>query len=196
MEQQRSGQSWWLLFVRSGLIGLMGLLLFQLTDADHQSLSYSIAGLMLLGGVCAIGFGVSNRRTEDLAPWSIANGTIEAAFGVALLFYARGPLADFLDVLGLWALLFAMAQATQAIYSYIGRGFGLDFAGKLIHILLVGVAGWLAFALMMRPDSTDNLLTLAGWLSVAMSGLLTGLILMMRKGSTVQDQPKSVAIAQ
>ena len=88
-----------------------------------------------------------------------------------------------------------MAQAAQAIFWYVGPGFGLNFTSNLIHFLLVGVAGGLAFALMMRPDSTRDLLTLAGWLSLVISGLLTALVLMLRKGSTVQSQPKPVATA-
>lgn len=174
MKQQKSVKHPWLMILRGVAIGLIGVLLFSFTAVNHTS-AYGIGAALLVSGATAIWFGLANRPTQEYASWLIWGGLLDGIFGVAALFYADGSLQDITDLIGFWALIFAILQAVQAIYSYIGpSGTGFDLATKLIHVVLVGIALWLAYALLMVPGTGTN--------SVGMTGLLPifiGVILIM-----------------
>ncbi|MBC7920915.1 MAG: hypothetical protein H7Z75_07455 [Ferruginibacter sp.] len=180
MEQQTSGQPWWLLTVYGGMISLIGILLFRFLEGGQPSIGYWIGALMMVSGGCALWFGVASLRSERIGSWLILAGLISTALGVAMLVYADGSVRSFTDLIGYWALLFTFLQTGQAMYSYLGPGFGLDYLGKLIHVLLAILSGVLAFTLIMWPESPGNPLKLIGLLPVAMGGLLIALTLRLR----------------
>lgn len=173
---QRESKQRWFLILRSGTIVLMGLLLLNFTDASHAK-SYGISALLLLSGLCAIGYSSPNRNTQKMIARLFMGGLLDVGFGIAMLFYADGSGTGFLYVLGLWALIFAFLQATQAMYSYIGpAGSSFDIPTKIIHMLLVAMSLWLAYAVLMMPELTKDLLGLTGIIPVIMGVLLLGLV--------------------
>lgn len=186
-------QSW--LLIGGGIgIGLIGVLLLSFTEVNRIALCYGIGASLLVSGVCLVGFSSINRAKEVLVSWVLLNGLLSSAFGVALLVYADASKINFLDLLGFWALVFAILQAAQAIYSYIGpQGSTFDGSTKLIHMLLVVASSGLAFALLMMPGAS-NPLGMTGLLPLIMGALLNTLVIKSpRKAITVPG--KGVAAA-
>lgn len=175
MGQHESKQRW-LLIVRSVTIVLIGILLLSFTETSHQK-SYGIGALLLLNGLCAMGYGSANWNTQKMIAWLLTGGLFDVGFGIAMLFYANGLGTNFLYVLGLWALIFAFLQAAQAMYSYIGpAGSSFDIITKIIHMLLVIMSLWLAYAVLMMLGPLNDLLGLTGIIPVFMGVLILGLV--------------------
>lgn len=192
MEQQKNIQHPWLMTIRGAIVGLIGVLLFSFTEVSHAAISYGIGASLLAGGACLVWFGTANRRIEPMVPWLILGGLLDGGFGVGLLVYADKTGTDFLDLLGFWALVFAVLQASQAIYSYIGPGESTaDSTAKIIHVLLVVASAWLAFAVLMLPNPADKSLGLTGLLPLVMGVLLIILHIKLRSNATVnvRDRP-------
>lgn len=181
-------QSW--LLIGGGVgIGLIGILLFSFTEVNRIAISHGIGTSLLVSGACLVGFSRINRAKEVMVSWVLMNGLLSTAFGVALLIYADASRINFLDLLGFWALVFALLQAAQAIYSYIGpQGSTYDGSTKLIHMLLVVASSGLAFALLMMPGAS-NPLGMTGLLPLIMGVLLSTLVVKSpRKATTVPEK--------
>lgn len=143
---------------------------------------------LLASGAAAIWFGVANRSTQKYAVWLLWGGLLDAVFGVAALFYANGSLQRVTDLLGFWALTFALLQAVQVMYSYIGpSGTGFKLTTKFTHIGLVGLAFWLAYVLLMVPGTDTNSVGLTGWLPIFIGAVL--IMLSVKQRSRWQMHP-------
>jgi hypothetical protein len=176
-EQQRgNGQHWWLLTVRGGAICGIGILLLLLVLGFLPlPMGHMLGGLLLFAGVCASWFGIVNQRIERNGLWLIISGLIDIGFGIAALWLADRAVDTMIDLVGLWALLFAFLQAVQAIYFNVGLQYGSDATVKILHGLLVAASGGLAFAVLMRPEPPVDPVLLTGLLPILMGGLLIAL---------------------
>jgi uncharacterized membrane protein HdeD (DUF308 family) len=171
-----NGQRWWLLTLRGGAIGGIGiLLLLMVLDLRPVSMGYALGALLLIAGTCAGWFGWMNQRNKQNDLWLMGNGLIDIGFGIAALVLAHRPVEDMIDLVGFWALLFAFLQAVQVMYFYIGLQYGPDPTVKIIHALLVGASAGLAFAVLMRPAPPVDPVLLTAVLPLLMGGLLIAL---------------------
>jgi uncharacterized membrane protein HdeD (DUF308 family) len=174
--RHENGQRWWLLTLRGGAIGGIGiLLLLMVLDIRPVPMGYALGGLLLIAGSCAGCFGWVNQRIGQDGLWLMLNGLIDIGFGVAALVLSHNPVETMIDLIGFWALLFAFLQSVQSIYVYIGLQYGPDPTVKILHILLVGASGGLAFTVLMRPEPPADPVLLTGLLPMLMGGLLIAL---------------------
>lgn len=166
---------------RGVLYILIGLMMFIFAGSYSEQSGYVIGGLAVVAGICQLIFSFSNQREEKNNLWGILHGIADVGFGIAVFVMSRGTVKGFVDVLGLWAMMYAFLQAVQAMYTFLAaRGAGVVSSTSLIHFINILVAGGLTFTLLMRPAGFDQSLGFVGAFPIALGILIILLTQRMR----------------
>lgn len=174
MEQENKVQRQWLLTVRGIAYISIGVLMFFFTNTYSAEIGYILGFLALGAGICQLMFSTANKLTDRNYIWGLLHGIADTIFGVAILVYANGTVRGFVDVLGLWATMYAFLQAVQAMYVFLGArtGNSPNYATAIIHFINVLVAGGLAFNLVLRPTGFDTSLGFSGIFPIILGALI------------------------
>ena len=161
----------WLTFARGAFYILMGAFLFIFATGFSPSTGRLVGALLLLAGVVGISYSMLNRRADSNNWWGLLQGANDSVFGVVLLFVANGGVHNFIDMLGFWAVIFAFLQAVQAMYLALMQG-GASLPLKAVHFLTVGVLGYMAFNMLLRPIGPVDSLGITGFFPIALGILI------------------------
>lgn len=184
-----TGRSWWLLYLRSGLLASIGILMVFAGNA-HSSVLISLSALLSTAGLLAVRFRQVCKIARTATNWFLVAGLLDIVAGLALLFYLHHPNQGIVLMFGAWGILVALIQAIEAIFIFIGlqtSGENRDSSGRFIHFLNVLICGGIAFMLLLQPlggDSTHY----AGWFFIALS--ITLLLLTRRLQMEGENQPQ------
>lgn len=178
----------WLLISRGSIYALIGTMLFVFANTFTVQSGRIIGVLALVAGACGLAYASLNQAADRNRLWGVLHGLNDIVLGAAIMIYADGTINGFIDVLGLWAVLYAFLQSVQAMYAFIsGRGaMKADFTNrKVVHFLNVAVAGALAYILIFRPAGFQESLGFVGVFPIALGVLIIVMALQMRP-QTVQ----------
>ena len=169
--QSHTTTSWWLMHLHNAAYALMGVILL-LYPTQHSTLHMGLLGtLLLLAGACTLALGTRRRRLRQADnDWFILSSLRDGIFGLLLLFYLNSPVQMMVNLLGLWAIIYAFLQAIEANFYFLGTRSNddKDYRVEVIHFICVFIAGGVAFLLIMRPDALDTSLGFVGFLLIAL----------------------------
>ncbi|GAB3641991.1 DUF308 domain-containing protein [Spirosoma arcticum] len=168
---QKQNQPWWLRYIHNACYGLMGVvLLVNPTQASmlHEALRGSLLGL---AGLATALFGIRRHQYGERDNyWFILSSIRDMLFGIALLIIVGDSLRTMVNLLGLWAIIYAFLQAIEANFYFLGtRSIEAKvYWVELIHFFCVLVAGGFAYTLVMRPE---GLVASMGFVGLFLIGL-------------------------
>ena len=168
-----TGQSWWLLYLRSGLFAGIGILLVFAEDSQSFVL-ISLSGLLSMAGLLAIRFRQVSRILGVVPNWFLIAGLLDIVAGLTLLFHLHHPNQGIVLILGAWGILVGLIQAVEAMYVFIGLqtpGEGRDGSGTFIHFFNVLICSGIAFMLLLQPLGEDST-QFVSWFFIALSFVL------------------------
>ena len=156
---------WWLMHVHNGCYILMGVVLLiypLLASALHAGL---LGGLLLLAGISTVRLGIRRRQLKQSDnSWFTLSGVRDIIFGILLLTAFDEPRQMMVNLLGVWAVVYAFLQAIEAMFYFLGTRSGKTqgYWVEVIHFFCVLIAGGFAFVLVMRPEGLQPSLDLVG----------------------------------
>lgn len=163
-------QSWWLLYLRSGLFAGIGILVVIAEDSQSFIL-LSLSALLSMAGLLAVRFRQVTRIPDTATNWFLTAGLLDIVAGLALLFYLHHPNQGIILIVGAWGILVGLIQAVEAMYVFIGLqtpSESQDSSGTFIHVLNVLICGGIAFMLLLQPLG-GNSTHFVGWFFIALS---------------------------
>lgn len=170
-----------LLFVRGVLYVIIGIVMFVFASTYSSTSGIIIGVLALLAGGCQLLFSFANQRDLKNNIWGILHGITDVSFGVAMFVYSEGTIAGLVDVLGMWAVMYAFLQSVQAMYAFMAaRGPGYVSGTSLVHFLNVLTAGGLAFMLVLQPEGFLDSLRYIGVFPIILGALIIILVRQMQ----------------
>ena len=174
-----------LLYVRGILYVIIGIVMFVSATTYSATSGIIIGVLALLAGGCQLVFSFANQRDLKNNIWGILHGITDVAFGVGMFVYAQGTTAGLVDVLGMWAVMYAFLQSVQAMYAFMAaRGPGWVSGTSLVHFLNVLTAGGLAFMLVLKPGGFTDSLRYIGIFPIVLGALIIVLVRQMQIKAT------------
>ena len=168
--RQSTGQSWWLLYLRSGLFAGIGILMV-FAENSQSFVLILLSAILSIAGLLAIRFRQVSRIPETATNWFLTAGLLDIIAGLVLLFYLHHPNQGIVLILGAWGILVALIQAVEAMYVFIGlqtSGGSRDSSGTLIHFLNVLIGGGIAFMLLLQPLGANST-QFVSWFFIALS---------------------------
>ena len=186
MTPENSTRHLWLLISRGSIYMLIGVMLFVFSNTFTVQSGHIIGVLALTARACGLAFSLLNQAADRNRLWGVLHGLNDIVLGGAILFFADGTIRGFVDVLGLWAMLYAFLQSVQAMYAFIGgRGaMKADFLNrKVAHFLSVAVAGVLTYTLIFSPAGFQESLGFVGVFPIALGVLIIVMALQLRSPS-------------
>ena len=170
-----------LLFLRGVLYVIIGITMFVFATTYSSTSGIIIGVLALLAGGCQLAFSFANQRDLKNNIWGILHGITDVAFGIGMFAYAHGTIAGLVDVLGMWAVMYAFLQSVQAMYAFMAaRGPGYVSGTSLVHFLNVLTAGGLAFMLVLKPGGFLDSLRYFGIFPIVLGVLIIVLVRQMQ----------------
>lgn len=171
---------WWLLLARGILYTFIGIAMFVFATTYTAQSGLFIGLLALLAGISQLFFSFTNRESNNT--WGVLHGIADLAFGGAILFYAKGTVDGFVDVLGFWAMMYAFLQSVQAMYAFMAArgGAGVHVSSALVHFANVLTAGALTFTLLLKPAGFEQSLGFVGIFPILLGVLILVLTVQMR----------------
>ena len=175
---QKRNQPWWLRYIHNACYVLMGVvLLIQPTQAStlHEAL---LGSLLVLAGLATATFGIRRYQYGERDNyWFILSSVRDSLFGVVLLIIMGASLRTMINVLGLWAIIYAFLQAIEANFYFLGTRSNedKDYWVEVIHFFCVLIAGGFAYTLIMRPEGLTASLGFVGLFLVGL-GILQGVL--------------------
>jgi hypothetical protein len=165
-----TGQSWGLLYLRSGLFAGIGTVIV-FAENPQSFVLISLSALLSIAGLLAVRFRQVSRIPGTATNWFLTAGLLDIVAGLALLFYLHHPNQGIVLVVGAWGILVGLIQAVEVMYVFIGLQTSdktKDISGTLIHFLNVLICGGIAFMLLLQPLGEDSM-QFVGWFFVALS---------------------------
>lgn len=167
-------QPWWLMHLHNGCYVLMGLVLILHPLQASRLYTGLLGGLLLLAGLSTAAMSIRLRKSGQAdATWLILSSFLNGLFGLTLLVEMGSSLNTMVNILGLWALVYAFLQAIEAIFYFLGTRASQDkdYWVEVIHFFCVLVAGGFAFILIIRPMSLLNSLEIAGFFLIGLGNI-------------------------
>ncbi len=170
-----------LLYVRGVVYIIIGVVMFVFATTYSSTSGIIIGVLALLAGGCQLAFSFANQRDLKNNIWGILHGIVDLIFGVAMFIYSQGTVTGLVDVLGMWAVMYAFLQSVQAMYAFIAaRGPGWVSGTSIVHFLNVLTAGGLAFMLLQYPGGFNESLQYIGIFPILLGALIIVLVRQMQ----------------
>ncbi|GAB4019324.1 hypothetical protein GCM10028808_56710 [Spirosoma migulaei] len=133
---------------------LMGVILLIHPTKASPLTTGLLGSLLLLAGLSTSWLSMRRRQLNQPNDyWLLLSSGRNTLFGVMLLANLGKALPTVINLLGMWAILYAFLQALEAMFYFLGtrtKG-GTDFEVQLIHVLCVLISGGFAFVLLMQP---------------------------------------------
>lgn len=173
---------WGLLSLKAIIYIVIGafILLFA---RSFTALSGSIlGGLFIVAGIFQLRFSSRNKSTDNSNIWGHVYGFSDVVFGVAIIIYSLGDSDSIVQTLAFWALMYAVLQSVQAMYSFIAArgGAGVPVSSMLSHAVSVLVAGGMSYVLLTFATGFNESMRLSGLFPIGLGALLFVLIQLMR----------------
>ncbi len=166
-----------LLYFRGILYIIIGVVLFVFANTYSSTSGIIVGVLALLAGGCQLAFSFANLRDLKNNVWGILHGVTDLAFGVVMFVYSKGTVGGLVDVLGMWAVMYAFLQSVQAMYAFMAaRGPGWVSGTSIVHFLNVLTAGGLAFMLLQNPEGFNKSLQYVGIFPIILGILIIILV--------------------
>ena len=170
-----------MLYVRGVIYVIIGMVMFVFANTYSSISSIVIGVLALLAGGGQLVFSFANQRSLKNNVWGMLHGITDLAFGVAMLVYSEGTVGGLVDVLGMWAVMYAFLQSVQAMYAFMAvRGPGWVSGTSIVHFLNVLTAGGLAFMLLQYPAGFYDSLQYIGIFPIVLGALIIVLVRQMQ----------------
>ncbi len=171
---QKHGQPWWLMHLHNGCYVLMGLVLMTQPLQASRLHTGLLGGLLLLAGLSTAVMSLRLRKNNQAgAAWLILSSIRNGLFGLMLLVEMGSSLNTMVNILGLWSIVYAFLQATEAMFYFLGTRASQDkdYWVEVIHFICVLVAGGFAFVLIIRPMSLPISLVVAGLFLIGLGNI-------------------------
>ena len=169
---------WWLMHLHNGCYALMGVVLL-IHPAQASALHTGLLGALLLGaGLSTALLGIRRRQAGQADNyWFILSSLRDSLFGLFLLVEIGSPLKMMVNILGLWAIIYAFLQSIEAMFYFLGTRSNedKDYWVEVIHFICVFIAGGFAFILVMRPEGLQTSLGFVGLFLIAL-GMVQALL--------------------
>ena len=152
----------------------MGVVLFIHPNQASTLHEIGLGGLLFLAGLSTAWFGYRRRQGGQRDnSWFILSSIRDSLFGLALLIEIGSPLKTMVNILGLWAIMYAFLQAIEAIFYFLGTRANddKDYWVEVIHFFCVLIMGGFAFTLLMRPEGLQTSLGFVGLFLVGLGAI-------------------------
>lgn len=162
---QKQAQPWWLMQLHNLCYALMGvtLLIYPMrSSALHTGL---LGGLLLLAGFSTALLSSRLSRSGQIdSIWFTLSSIRNLIFGLILLVDMGSSVQTMVNILGLWAIVYAFMQAIKAMFYFLGTRYNQDkdYWVEVIHFVCVFITGGFAFVLIMRPAGLPTSLGFSG----------------------------------
>lgn len=156
---------WWLTHLHNACYAGMGIILLIHPAQGSIRHEIGLGSLLLIAGLCTGLFGLRRRQLGERDNyWFILSSLRDIAFGIALLVMVGNSLQTMINVLGLWAIVYAFLQAIEANFYFLGTRSNedKDYGVEVIHFICVFIAGGFAFLSIMRPEGFPDSLRYVG----------------------------------
>ena len=158
-------RTWWLMHLHNACYALIGVVLLIRPTESSALRAGLVGGVLLLAGLCTLTMGLRRRqRGEADNLWFMLSSSRDIIFGILLLVELAEPMPTMVNLLGLWAVIYAFLQAIEANFYFLGTRANedKDYWVEVIHFGCVFIAGGFAFLLIMRPDGLATSLHVVG----------------------------------
>ncbi|AUD05871.1 DUF308 domain-containing protein [Spirosoma pollinicola] len=168
----------WLTHLHSGCYVLMGLILFMYPIQASTLYTGLLGGLLVLAGLSTAWFGYRRRQGGQRDnSWYLLSSIRDSLFGLTLLVEMDSSLKTTVNILGLWAIIYAFLQAIEAMFYFLGTRANddKDYWVEVIHAVCVLLAGGFAFVLIMRPEGQPTSLQFGSLFLIGL-GIIQGVL--------------------
>ncbi|SOD99567.1 DUF308 domain-containing protein [Spirosoma fluviale] len=184
MTNQEHNQStpWGLLSAKAIIYVAIGVFIFAFSGSFTAVSGSILAGLFMLAGIFQLLFSRRNKSTDTSNIWGLMYGFSDIGFGIAILIYSLGDSDSIVQTLAFWALLYAILQSVQAMYSFIAArgGTSAPLKSMLTHGITVLVSGGMSYVLLTFATGFNESMHLSGLFTIGLGALLFVLIQLMR----------------
>ena len=183
---QKQTPPWWLLHLHNGCYLLMGLILFFYPIQAFSLYTGLLGGLLLLAGLSTAWFGYRRRQGgQGDNSWYLLSSSRDILFGLTLLVEMESSLKTMVNILGLWAVVYAFLQAIEAMFYFLGTRANADkdYWVEVIHAVCVLLTGGFAFVLIMRPEGQPTSLQFGSLFLIGL-GIVQGVLTQRLRAGT------------
>jgi uncharacterized membrane protein HdeD (DUF308 family) len=179
---------WGLLLAKALIYIVVGAFIIITANSFTTLSGQIIGGLYILAGVCQLVFSFTNRGVDRSNIWGIVYGLNDLVFGIAIFIYAKSATSNIGDTLAFWAMVYAVLQSVQAMYSFIAArgGTGIPVSSMLLHAINVLIAGGMSYVLLSFTTGFDSSMRLVGLFPIVLGVLLIILTQVMRAQAAQQ----------
>ncbi|WP_461131458.1 DUF308 domain-containing protein [Spirosoma aerophilum] len=190
MKTQHPETPWGLLLTKALIYVIIGVFILVFATSFTALSGHILGGLFLVAGVLQLRFSVKNKGTDETNIWGIMYGLSDLAFGIAVFVYSLGDATNITQTVAFWALMYAVLQSVQAMYSFIAArgGAGIPVASMLVHAVNVLVAGGMSYVILTYAIGFDESMRLSGLFPIGLGALLIVLIQLMRSQNANEQE--------
>lgn len=164
MPTQNHSTPWGFLLTKGLIYVLIGVYMLAFAQSFTPLSGQILGGLFILAGILQFLFSGRNHSTDNSNIWGYAYGLNDVGFGIAIVVDSLGDTTTIVETLAFWAMVYAVLQSVQAMYSFIAArgGPGIPVTNMLIHAACVLVAGGMSYVLLSFTTEFDESLRLVG----------------------------------
>lgn len=189
MPTQTHSTPWGLLLTKGLIYVLLGVFIMVFARSFTPLSGQILGGLLILAGVFQLLFSGRNHSTDNSNIWGYAYGLNDVGFGIAVVAHSMGDTNAIVEMLAFWAMVYAVLQSVQAMYSFIAArgGPGIPVTNMLIHAACVLIAGGMSYVLLSFTTGFDASMRLSGLFPIGLGISIFVLTQLMRSQAAQQQ---------
>ena len=184
---------WGFLFAKGLIYVLIGVYILAFSQTFTPMSGQILGGLLILAGIVQFLFSGKNYSTDSSNIWGYAYGLNDIGFGIAIIVDSMGDTTTIVESLAFWAMVYAVLQSVQAMYSFIAArgGKGIPANSMLIHGVCVLVAGGMSYVLLSFAVGFDESMRLSGLFPIGL-GISTFVLTQLMRSQAARQQASQV----
>ena len=192
MPTQTHSTPWGFLFAKGLIYVIIGVYILAFSQSFTPLSGQILGGLLILAGVVQFLFSGKNHSTDNSNIWGYAYGLNDLGFGIAIIVDSLGDTTTIVETLAFWAMVYAVLQSVQAMYSFIAArgGKGIPVNSMLIHAAGVLVAGGMSYVLLSFTAGFDESMRLSGLFPIGLGLSIVVLTQLMRSQAAQEQTPR------
>ncbi|WP_046376268.1 DUF308 domain-containing protein [Spirosoma radiotolerans] len=190
MPTQNHSTPWGFLLTKGLIYVLLGVYILMFAQSFTPLSGQILGSLFILAGIFQFLFSSRNHSTDNSNIWGYAYGLNDIGFGIAIVVDAMGDTTTIVETMAFWAMVYAVLQSVQAMYSFIAArgGKSIPVTNKLIHAADVLVAGGMSYVLLSFTRGFDESMRLSGLFPIGLGLSIFVLTQQMRSQAAHQQR--------